>query len=315
MLKKIFFESAVRTFWIGIVVVPLLVLVEYFNHRYGDRLLEFFEKRKRTMPFWAAVLGMLPGCNLAAATAVLYAKKYVSMGALVAAMIATSDEAIYVFIPQKFNFLPLFGAKFLLALIVGFSVDLFLNFHKKARIPIGHAEFISASDEILNQVQDDKKNMERDKSKEKKDLTIGACCSIHEHKAGLKGKIEHALKHGIKIVLFVFAVLFAFNLLKDLYGLNAIASSVLATGKYQPVLAGLIGLIPGCGTSVILATLYTQGILTFAGALAGLSVASGDAVIVLLANKVSKKDIAKIIGIVLFSGIIVGYLVQVLFRA
>lgn len=277
-------EALVRVFGIGIVVVPLLVLVEYFNHRYGNRLLEFFEKRRRAMPFWATVLGMLPGCNIAAATAVLYAKKYVSMGALIAAMIATSDEAIYVFIPQKFNFLPLFGAKFLLAIAVGFAVDLIT--HRVCRGK--HTPGVMLGDS-----------------------KIGACCSIHEHKESFKGKIEHALRHGVKIILFVFIVLFGFNLIKDIYGLDTIASSVLATGKFQPALAGFFGLIPGCGTSVVLATLYTQKILTFAGALAGLSVASGDTLVVLLANKTSKKEITKIIAIVFGVSIVAAYLVQI----
>lgn len=273
-------ESLTRTFWIGIVVVPLLFLVEYLNHEYGGKIVSFFEKRSRFMPFWSSLLSLLPGCNVAAAIALLYTKGFVSLGALVSAMIATSDEAIYVFIPQKFNFLPLFGAKFILAIIAGFLIDIIV----RTRV----------SKEGLAETK------------------VGMCCSIHEHHEGIKSMAVHTARHAVKIILFVFVVLFGFNLLKDFYGFEKIADLTLSSGATQPIIAGIFGLLPGCGTSVVLATLYTQGIVTFAGALSGLSVASGDTLIVLLAGKVPKKKIAQIIVIVLSVGISAGYLVQII---
>jgi hypothetical protein len=96
MINEVFIETLERTFFIAIVVLPLLLIVEWANHKYGEKLIEFFEKRKRFMPFWASVLAVLPGCNVAAAVALLYTKGLVSMGTLISAMIATSDEAIYV---------------------------------------------------------------------------------------------------------------------------------------------------------------------------------------------------------------------------
>lgn len=278
MIWEVLEETSFRTFWIAIVVIPVLFLVEYLNHRYGEKLIKFFEKRKKMMPFWAALLSMLPGCNVAAAIAVLYTKKLVSVGALISAMIATSDEAIYVFIPARFNFLPLFAAKFLFAVLAGFTVDTIIKFRESKINP--------------------------------KDVEVGYCCSIHEHHEGLKGMIKHTLNHGIKIIFFVFIVLFGFNLLKDFYGFDKIGGIILASGPYQPLLAGLFGLLPGCGTSVVLATLYIQGILTFSGAFAGLSVASGDVAVVLLANKISKKELLQILIALLILSIIVGYLIK-----
>jgi hypothetical protein len=122
----------------------------------------------------------------------------------------------------------------------------------------------------------------------------------------------HVLKHGIKIIFFIFLVLFAFNFVKDYYGLNAVAESYLAKESLQPLFAGLFGLLPGCGTSVVLATLYTQGILSFSGALSGLSVASGDTLLVLFANKVKRGSILTIVFLVLFIGIGIGYLLNLI---
>jgi hypothetical protein len=278
MIMGVFVETFTRVFWISIVVIPLLLLVEWLNHKYGDKLITFFEKRERFMPFWAGLLAMLPGCNVAAAIALLYAKGLVSMGALIAAMIATSDEALYVFIPQKFNFLPLFGAKLILAVLVGFLIDYFT---KKISLAL-----------------------------KTKGFKVGYCCSIHEHVHNTKEMIIHVLRHGSKIIFFIFIVLFSFNLLKDLYGFEAIANSVLLSKTLQPAIAGLVGLLPGCGTSVVIATLYTQGILSFGGALAGLAVASGDTLLVLLANKVPRRELLYIVAIVLSSGVLTGYAIN-----
>jgi hypothetical protein len=272
MIISVLQETFIRVFWISIVIIPLLLLVEWLNHKYGDKLIAFFEKRERFMPFWAGLLAMLPGCNVAAAVALLYAKGLVSMGALIA------DEALYVFIPQEFNFLPLFGAKLVLAILLGFLVDIF---SKKIRA-----------------------------AKNTESFKVGYCCSIHEHVHNTKDMIIHVLKHGTKIILFIFVVLFSFNILKDLYGFEAIASSVLLSKNLQPAIAGLVGLLPGCGTSVVIATLYTQGILSFGGALAGLAVASGDTLLVLLANKVPKKNIFVIVSIILTVGIAIGYIIN-----
>lgn len=276
MIYEVLIETVKRVAMIAAVIFPVLFLVEFLNHKYGERLVDFFEKRKRFLPFWAAVFSLLPGCNAAAVVAVLYVKRLVSMGALVAAMLATSDEAIYVFLPSKFNFLPLFLAKLLLAVIVGFAVDLIINFSEKKGIT---------------------------------NLNVGYCCSIHEHHHDIWGMLKHTLEHGVRIILFIFIVLLSFNLIKDFYGFDQTAAMVLRTGRLQPLLAGLFGLIPGCGTSVVLATLYTQKILSFGGALAGLSAASGDTLLVLVSNKISKKEILTLLGIVFFASVVGGYVV------
>jgi hypothetical protein len=280
MITEIILETLYRTLGIAAVIIPLLLLVEWLNHKYGDNLIHFFEKRKKFMPFWASLLAVLPGCNVAAAIALLYAKGLVSIGTLISAMIATSDEAIYVFIPQKFNFLPLFGAKLFLAILAGFLIDIF---GKKVAQKLKIGKF-----------------------------KVGYCCSIHEHVHSTKEMLLHVAKHGVKIIFFIFIVLFGFNFIKDYYGINAIAEGLIGGNNYEPVIAGLFGLIPGCGTSVVLATLYSQGLLSLSGALAGLSVASGDTLLVLLANRVSKKEILIIVSLLLLFGIGAGFLLNLI---
>jgi len=280
MFWEVLTETASRVIGIAAVILPVLFIVEYLNHQYGTKLIKFFESRQKYLPFWAALLAMLPGCNAAAAVAVLYAKGLVSVGALVAAMIATSDEAIYVFLPARFNFFPLFLAKFVLAIIAGFLIDLFIKY----RIKKGVAN-----------------------------PKIGYCCSIHEHHHDVKGMIKHTFEHGLKIIFYIFIVLFIFNFSKDYFGFDKFSESVLATGQFQPLLASFFGLIPGCGTSVVLASLYVGGILSFGGSLAGLAAASGDTILVLASNKIPKKDIFIILSLVFLFSLVAGYIALLFF--
>jgi hypothetical protein len=279
MIFDVLKETIIRVAGIAVVVVPVLFAVEYLNHKYGDKLILWFEKRKSYMPFWAALFSLLPGCNAASAVALLYIRGLISAGTLVAAMIATSDEAIYVFIPQRFNFVPLFVAKFVLAVFAGYLFDLIIRGINRRR---------------------------------GKPADIEYCCSHHEHGHNIKEMWSHSLRHSLKVVFYVFLVLFGFNLVKDFYGFASISRIVLGTSLFQPLVAGLFGLIPGCGTSVVLATLYTEGLIHFGAALAGLSVASGDSILILLGGKAPKRNIFTIVLFVFIISVIAGYAVTLL---
>jgi hypothetical protein len=276
ILSTVFLETLSRVFTIALVVMVLLFAVEWSNHHYGDRLISFFERRKKCIPFWSALLALLPGCNVAAAVALLYAKGLVSSGALIAAMIATSDEAIYVFIPAGFNFIPLYIAKFCLAVATGTLVDL----SSKRVVAVFKFQLFQ----------------------------VDYCCSIHSHVHDLRGMAKHVFIHGAKITGLVFVILLAFNFIKDFYRFEAISKTIASTGMFQPLLAGIVGLVPGCGTSVVVATLFTQGLISFYAAFSGLSIAAGDAVLVLLANKVPTREVILILSFIFMVVVSVAYL-------
>ena len=275
-LYDVLSETLTRVAYIALLVIVMLFLVEWSNHKYGDRLISFFERRKKFIPFWSALLALLPGCNVASAVALLYAKRLVSLGALIAAMIATSDEAIYVFIPAGFNFIPIYIAKFTLAVATGTLIDI-----SSRRI---EGAFLL------------------------KLFPVQYCCSIHDHIHDLRGMAKHVFIHGAKITGLVFVVLLSFNLIKDYYLFESVSLNILSTGVFQPFLAGLIGLVPGCGTSVVVATLFTQGLISFCSAFAGLSIAAGDAVLVLLANKVPLRELMVILTLIFTVVVSVAYL-------
>lgn len=245
--------------------MPLFLLVDYINHKYGHRIQGTLEKSKRFTPVIAAFLGMLPGCNVAVVTAILFTEGIVTLGTLVAVIIAVSDEAIYVFLPLGFKaFIPVLVAKLILAIVAGYLVD----FLPKMRIT---------------------------KSKIEKDIEM--CCAQHPHHEGRKGEIVHAIKHTIRVMLIVFVTLCIFNYVQDTFGMSFLTGFFAGFEWLEPIVAAFAGLIPGCGTSIAIATLYVQHVITFGAAVAGLSTAAGEVFVVLAARGVKTKNLAQIAAI------------------
>ena len=60
-----------------------------------------------------------------------------------------------------------------------------------------------------------------------------------------------------------------------LVGEEAIGAFLAASGPWQPVLAGLVGLIPNCVSSVLITQLYAAGQLSLGGVVAGLCTGAG----------------------------------------
>ena len=80
-------------------------------------------------PLMSATVGIIPQCGFSAVATKLYAKRHIQLGSLIAVYIATSDEAIPIFMahPDKiWSLLPVLGIKFVFALIVGFSLNAIL---------------------------------------------------------------------------------------------------------------------------------------------------------------------------------------------
>ena len=75
-----------------------------------------------------------------------------------------------------------------------------------------------------------------------------------------------------------------------------------------PMLASLIGLIPNCGASVMISSIYAEGVITFGTAMAGLLTNSGLALLVLFKQNKNMKENLGVVGLIYFLGILFGYI-------
>ena len=230
-------------------------------------------------PAVAGFLGAVPECGFAVMCAKLYDKGLIKIGTLVAAFLSISDEGLIILISEgakATDILLLLGIKIVYAIAVGEALNLL--FAKKDATHICP---------------------ERDDCIE---------CGAH-HEKNFDIYFLHRLTHAIKTFIYVFAINFALGTVIYLVTEESITAFMDKSALLQPLIASLIGLIPNCGSSIILAKAFTGNILNFAGLIAGLSANSGIGILILLKSKTNYRKAFMIMGLQYLLAIILGYLV------
>ncbi len=281
-------------------LVPLLALIYFLvailEYRYGDRMGHFIMRFGAMGPVAGALFGCLPQCGFSVVAAALYVKRLVSVGTLLAVFISTSDEAVPVLLtmPEKAPIVGLLIAiKVMIAVIAGITVDFFVN----KRIA-GEEKVILAKDKSYEIAIDEHKG----------------CCShaLSERPSKMKALFWHPLMHTIKIYIFLFILTVILGFVVTGMGEKRIGVALLNGTVFQPFIAALVGLIPNCFASVLLAELYAKSAISFGSLIAGLCAGSGLGILVLVKENRNLKDTFKIIGLLLSISIGVGVFIQVI---
>lgn len=170
----------------GLVIV-MMIIIECVNVASEGRWLTSLRKTRFGQVLIGAGLGALPGCLGGFATVSLYSHNYLSFGALVAMLIASSGDETFVMLamfPGKA--LLLFGLLFVIAVVVGLLIDI-IPF-KKPKLPHTHCdeEFVLHSEDMHHHPH-------------------GEHCSKECPKRTLKNFLDFDLK---RVILFIGVALF-----------------------------------------------------------------------------------------------------------
>ena len=112
----------------------------------------------------------------------------------------------------------------------------------------------------------------------------------------------------LPILLFSFII----SLLFEGFGEEPITAALSGMGIFQPMLTALVGLVPNCAVSVLLAQLYVQGAISFGSLFAGLTAGAGVGLAVLWRVNPSWKQNLFMTGLLWAIGAAVGMLLQIL---
>ena len=82
----------------------------------------------------------------------------------------------------------------------------------------------------------------------------------HDHEAR-QSVLAAALRHTLHIFLYIFLFNMALGAVVHVVGAEA-GDFVARAGLWQPVLAGLVGLVPNCAASILLTQMYAAGQLS-----------------------------------------------------
>lgn len=266
-----------------VVFVLIEIIEQYFTKK--RHLFVFFIKK--VGPLFGSIFASIPQCGFSVIASTIYTRRLLSRGTLIAVYLATSDEAIPILLtyPQKaYLILPIIAIKIIVAILVGYLVDLLVKY--EAKDPVQEQQL-----EIKNE---------------------HGCC---HHKLSDAAKSKdfwlHPLKHTFNIFLFILAISLVLGFILSRTGAEeTVAKYCLINSPLQPFLVSLIGLIPNCAISVMLTILFVKNTISFGSLLAGLCTSGGLGILVLLNKNGDKKDTAIILAILIAVGTIVGLIFQ-----
>lgn len=125
--------------------------------------------------------------------------------------------------------------------------------------------------------------------------------------------ITHTIEETIKLVPFLFVAFLIIEFIE--HKLSKKNEKVLKkSGKFGPLLGGLLGLIPQCGFSVLATNLYITRIISLGSLISIYLATSDEMLIILIADKAPLSLILTILGLKFIIGIICGYIIDLIYR-
>lgn len=277
MIINIFADSLIDS----IRIVPFLfvayLVMEYIEHRAGNKMQEAIRSAGRGGPIIGGMLGIFPQCGFSAAASNLYAGGIITMGTLMAVFLSTSDEMLPIMISANVGadmIIKILAVKVVVAVLAGFVIDCIYRNRKK-------------------------------------EIQIEHWCEQH-HCHCEEGIWKSALHHTVEIFLYILIISLVLNSLIAWIGEDVLSSVILNRPVIGAVIAGLVGLIPNCAASVIITQLYLNGVLNAGAMIAGLLSGTGVGILVLLRVNDNRRENMGLIASLYVIGVLAGIILEVL---
>ena len=269
------------------------LILEYIEAKLEEKSSSVIQKAGKAGPLAGGLMGLVPQCGFSVIGSNFYAKRIITLGTLIAIYLSTSDEALLVMLtkPERIlDILLVMGIKLVVAVIAGYAID--LVFRKKTL-----------------KTDDCNHRHHHDDSCDDEEL-IGEehCCSHTDWKAIIKCTVKRTLS----VFAFLFVASFVLTYIIELIGEARLQELMLTNSIFQPLLTALIGLIPNCAPSVILAELYIEGAISLGSVISGLCTGAGVGLLVLFrVNRGIKSNIC-ITALLYFIGAISGVVIELI---
>ena len=258
--------------------------LEFLEHKMSKRTLAYIKKSGKYGPFIGGILGLIPQCGFSVAAANLYTTGIITLGALLAIFLSTSDEMLPILISGGVSMSlisQILCIKVFFAIVCGIMIDLFLP-----------QKFI----------------------RHKREPEIEAFCKREKCQCDDKDNIWHsAFKHTEKISLFIFFFSLIINAVFVLWGRETIHDILIGAPIFSKFIAAGVGLIPSCAPSVLLSQLYVDNAISLGTMLAGTLSNAGLGYFVLYRVNPNKIENFRILVLLYGLGIGCGIISEILF--
>ena len=269
----------------SIKLIPFLfityLLMEFLEHKTSSKINKTIKKSGKYGPLVGGILGLLPQCGFSVMATNLYMGRIITIGTLITIYLTTSDEMLPILISENVAIgviIKILAIKLLIGVISGIIIDIIFNLKNKGKeIEEEHVDFCE-----------------------------------HEHCHCEEGILKSAIRHTISISAFILLITFILNLVIHNIGEEKLSSMIMNNKIVGPMIAGVVGLIPNCASSVIISQLYIEKVISSAIMISGLLVNAGVGLLVLFRVNRNLKENIKITAILYGIGVISGILLELI---
>ena len=279
VLLEILKEASLDTLKLLPFLFITYLIMEYLEHKTSDKVKKTIQKSGKFGPILGGIVGIFPQCGFSVSATNLYSARVITLGTLISVYLTTSDEMLPILLTESIpitTILIILGLKFIIGIIFGFLIDTVIRIIKK------------------------------DKTLEPK---IEELCE-NEHCHCEDGIVISTIKHTINIVIYIFIITLFINGIITFIGEENIANFISGNLVLGPIIAGLIGLIPNCASSVILTELFVENVISIPILISGVSVNAGVGLLVLFKTNKNIKENLYIVGILYLTGVLSGIILQ-----
>ena len=278
-LDEVFLHALIDTAKVILFLFLTYLALEIIEHRATDKARRLMARAGGFGPLIAGAVGAVPQCGFSAVAANFYTGRVITLGALVAAFLSTSDEMFPVLLSENVGvgkILTIIIYKTAVGILVGFLIDLVLRLLGRGRPEVN-------IDEICD----------------------GEChCEA--------GIVPSAIRHTLSVTLYIFVVTLLINSLFFFVGEDRLSGLAVELPVISHFLSAVFGLIPNCAASVALTRLAMSGVISTGSMISGLLSGAGVGLLVLFRMNKHPRENAVILLILVLSGTLFGFLFDLL---
>jgi hypothetical protein len=279
-IDEVIFHGFIDTLKLVLFLFLTYLLMEFIEHKASDKLKSLVTSGGRFGPALGGLFGAVPQCGFSAAAANLYTGRVITLGTLVAVFLSTSDEMLPILLAGNMKIgtvLLIILYKTVVGILVGFVIDFAMKLMRRGEEEINIDEICDADD-----------------------------CHCE------RGILPSALHHTVSVSLFIFIVTVCVNALLFFVGDEALSGSLLSLPVVSHILAGLVGLIPNCASSVALTRLAMSGVIPTGAMMSGLFAGAGVGLLILFRMNRRPKENITITVLLLIVGVLFGLLADLI---
>ena len=191
------------------------LVIELIEHKFSEKSKNFISSSGKLGPVIGGLLGAIPQCGFSVVATNLYVTRIITLGTLISIYLSTSDEMLPILLTSNIpitKVLLIVSIKVVIGIMAGFIIDFSFRKNKKKDFHICE--------------EDD--------------------CDC-EHSL-----IKSVIIHTLKTTIFIALITLLLNTLFYYGGEEFISKIFLSNPLIAPFISSLIGLIPNCGSSIVI---------------------------------------------------------------